>query len=152
MSRRGRDVIKSESIPPPGWSPTNRWTKTATDALPKEQGVRAPPESAQSGCTALERQLLEKQWVLSWRDQRTQRIRDSALKVLNLILSESRHKGNHHLKGPWITHLLVLESLLRMETPGDRDAAISVIWGIIWGACSTESTSALATRFLDSWY
>ena len=41
MSRRGRDVIKSESIPPPGWSPTNRWTKTATDALPKEQGVRA---------------------------------------------------------------------------------------------------------------
>lgn len=61
MSRRGRDVIKSEPIPPLGWSPTNRWTKTATDALPKEQEVRAPPESVQAGRTALERLLLEKQ-------------------------------------------------------------------------------------------
>ena len=41
MSRRGKDVIKSGPTPPPAWSPTNRWTKTATDALPKEQGVRA---------------------------------------------------------------------------------------------------------------
>lgn len=86
MSRRGKDVIKSGPTPPPGWSPTNRWTKTATDALPKEQGVRAPHQSVQSGCTALERQLLEKQWVLPWRDQRTQRIGDSALKVPNLSL------------------------------------------------------------------
>ena len=87
-------MIKSGPTPPPGWSPTHRWTKTATDALPKEQGVRAPHQTAQSGCTALERQLLGKQRVLSWRNQRTQRIGDAALKVLNLILSESRHKGN----------------------------------------------------------
>ena len=151
MSRRVRDVIKSGPTPPPGWSPTHRWTKTATDALPKEQGVRAPHQTAQSGCTALERQLLGKQRVLSWRNQRTQRIGDAALKVLNLILSESRHKGNHHLKGAWITHLLILESLLRMEIPWRwRILGTEMLEAAIWGTCFAESTLALATTFLDS--
>ena len=60
MAKKGGDMVQSSPVPP-GNQLTNEKIIRIAEVLPKEQGVRAPHQSVQSGCTALERQLLEKQ-------------------------------------------------------------------------------------------